>query len=642
MIETGFFSMKVLHILLALIAMVWAAGFLVPVTAFLPAQTSGPTSQYGIADTGSIIAWSVPGSAIVLVNGEERGLTPCTIAGLAPGVYQVRLSREGYQSWSGNVTVLRGEYTTVVRQLGAASGGLVVDSSPAGANVSVDGIPRGLTPVTVRNLLTGPHTVNLSKIGFVPQTRIVNVSPEVRNYITVTLKPQSPGSDKKEVFQDALKRSGFTVQEGKLERFDLIEMYNRGIIKSCYGNNPVNPYMVYKIPSFPGLSRGGRITDSPVNPGNKGLWIDYFMNPDEAIVFVGQTPPEVNYFSYRSYIASRWSAANNSSQRIYASLGDTINNFRIKTLGLPGQPSGSPYGALTIIITTADRTTGEKVRAAAVAAGYPETIVNYDIIPSGIIRMGTNSTDDTISFAFRVASFRNRTKGEIYLNSTPGYVFRLTPDVPHVPNPYGVQPVIVRGSGDMSELDLMGDLSALREAIIASHGSGMTVTEKKTGVWLFEGFDALQQDMDAFGENRDSIYLKNGDFALADNEFVIVYGVNHVRSGKAVYASASPYGARVLNGVATVTDEQFADSTLPYLQGNPNAPLLYAWKFARHCDNESRCTEIPSCCGGYGIPGNESVFFIFRAYVDPATGVQPSWDEILYDQVIRFSPTREE
>jgi hypothetical protein len=598
----------------------------------------GLSSFPPINGNGSLIIWSIPAGAQVSVGGEVKGVTPLTVTNLVPGNYGILITKHEYQPFFTNVTIRSGEFTTAACQLVPRFGQLRVESNPANASISVDGRPEGMTPLTRGDILTGLHTITVSKIGFEKVNKTITVTAGRLNFVTVTLEPESAGSEKIGGFVDSLRNAGFEVQEGKLEKFDIFGMYSAGYVPSCYQNNPSSPYMTYKLPSYPGLARGGRVTDSPLHPENKGLWVDYFMNPDEAIVFVGNTPPEVKYFSYRSYIGTRWSDDRNTYYRIFASLGDSLNNFRIRTLGTPGGFRGSPYDQLTMIITTADRGTGERVRSAAIAAGYPDYIINYDVIPSGLIRMGTNSTDDTITFIHRLAFFANASRGSQYVNSTPGHVFRITPAVPHPPDPYGVQRLIVRGTGDTSELNLMTDLSELRKSLIATYGSSMKYEEKKTSTWIPGGFDALQRESDALGDNRDASYLRNGDYNLSDDDFIIVYGVNHHKTGKATYSNIAPYGIRVLNGVAAVTDAGYDNSALSYLRGNKNASLFYAWKFARHCDNEPYCTEIPSCCGAYGIPVNESIFIGFRNYVEPSTGVGPEYSELLYDQAIRFSP----
>src|SRR5690606_1570223 len=160
---------------------------------------------------------------------------------------------------------------------------------------------------------------------------------------------------------------------------------------------------------------------------------------------------------------------------------------------------------------------------AALKAGYPTGIINTDIIPSGLIRMGLSNTSDTITFIHRLAFFANETRGNEYLNGTPGYVFRLTPNTPHTQQPYGVPRLIVRGTGDTHELDLLKTQEALRDAIVARYGNGMVATANESYIWILEGYDSLQRESDALGDNRDAFYLRNGDYLLSDDDFVIVY-----------------------------------------------------------------------------------------------------------------------
>ncbi len=264
--------------------------------------------------------------------------------------------------------------------------------------------------------------------------------------------------------------------------------------------------------------------------------------------------------------------------------------------------------------------------------------MNDDIIPSGLVRMGTGNTSDTFTIIHRVALFANETLGRAYVNSTPGTVLRLTPNTSGVLQPYKVPPLIIRGTGDTQELDLLEDQEALRDAIIARMGDGMVVTENKTGIFVFEGYDSLQRESSAQGDNRDTVYLSNGNYTLSGDDFIIIYGVNHQMTGKATYTNAAVYGAQALNGVVAVTDSDYAGSARSYLPGNKDSGLLYVWKFARHCNGEAGCTEVPSCCGGSGIPEDAPVMIGFRAYVEPGTGVGPSWTEVLYDQALHFSP----
>jgi serine/threonine-protein kinase len=70
---------------------------------------------------------------------------------------------------------------------------LTVRSSPAGALLVVDGHPRGETPVTVRDLTPGGHTLEVARPGFVPRTERITLGPrEPERVVSVELEPGLP------------------------------------------------------------------------------------------------------------------------------------------------------------------------------------------------------------------------------------------------------------------------------------------------------------------------------------------------------------------------------------------------------------------------------------------------------------------
>jgi hypothetical protein len=86
------------------------------------------------------------------------------------------------------------------------------------------------------------------------------------------------------------------------------------------------------------------------------------------------------------------------------------------------------------------------------------------------------------------------------------------------------------------------------------------------------------------------------------NEFIIVYGVNHVATGKAMYSNFAVYGADVWNGARAITDAAFNGSAEEYLPDNPNAKYLYVYKLARNCsESDQYCYEVPYGGGSHGI-----------------------------------------
>lgn len=439
--------------------------------------------------------------------------------------------------------------------------------------------------------------------------------------------------------KSALEEDGFIVQGGKLEAFDIARMYDEGYIPSCWGNNPSTPYMVFKLPKSPGQETPNMVSDAVIHPENKGLWGDFKLRPDEAVIFIGKTPSELDYFSYRSYIGVRYFEDEGRARRIFASLGDTINNMNIKTSGTLGGKDGDPFNQETVIIVTADKGIDERVRSALESSGYSPAIINTDIIPSPLVKMGLGEKADNFVFIHRIAFFKDKEAGNEYMSNPQGIVLRLTPEEPAELDLFPVPSLNVRGTGDTVELNLLDSLEDLRIAILEKHRD-KNASELDTSIWLMEGYDAIQSGIDVIGENRDTIYLRSEQFTLSNDprEYLIVYGVNHAATGKSSYSNFGIYGTEAINGVGAVSNHDFAGTAEDYIPGHPDAKYLYVWKVARNTSGDPRCLEVKWGIGAEGIDLDQTAFIGFRAYLEKITGVGPSWVEVVYDRVIKFEP----
>jgi hypothetical protein len=121
------------------------------------------------------------------------------------------------------------------------------------------------------------------------------------------------------------------------------------------------------------------------------------------------------------------------------------------------------------------------------------------------------------------------------------------------------------------------------------------------------------------------------------NEFIIVYGVNHVATGKATYSNVVPYGSDGWNGVGAITDLDLKGTAQAYLPHNPKAKYLYVYKVARDCNGDPNCFEV-STGGDYGIDLAQPLLIGWRLYLEKVTKTGPSYDEIVYDKAIKFDP----
>jgi hypothetical protein len=110
---------------------------------------------------GTLVVQSNPAGVQVFVDGEDHGQTPARIS-VKPGAHILELRGRGVPRVI-NLTVNAGAEVshTVEFANTPETGSLRVESQPAGAKVLVDGVDRGVAPVTVMELVPGDHEVIL-------------------------------------------------------------------------------------------------------------------------------------------------------------------------------------------------------------------------------------------------------------------------------------------------------------------------------------------------------------------------------------------------------------------------------------------------------------------------------------------------
>ena len=172
----------------------------------------------------------------------------------------------------------------------------------------------------------------------------------------------------------------------------------------------------------------------------------------------------------------------------------------------------------------------------------------------------------------------------------------------------------------------------------------MAATQLVTSVLITDGFDGIQRNAYVLGDCRDTVYLGTEDFCMSNNEFVVVYGVNHQASGKAIYANLNVYGRTPTTGndnefagVASAgTRDKLPGTARTYLGDHPQADLFYAYRVAR--ENPSGATNCLVIPAPYGRLQLRILSIAFRAYIEPGRKVGPCTGEMLYDRVILFRP----
>jgi hypothetical protein len=121
---------------------------------------------------GQMAIDSTPPGAQVQVDGrtDPSWVTPFALTGLGAGAHTVTVSKAGYSTDTRTVNVASGSKAFVTSHLSLLMATLAVSSSPAGANVYIDGKDTGkLTPAQVA-VDKGQHVILVRKSGYIDQT----------------------------------------------------------------------------------------------------------------------------------------------------------------------------------------------------------------------------------------------------------------------------------------------------------------------------------------------------------------------------------------------------------------------------------------------------------------------------------------
>jgi hypothetical protein len=301
------------------------------------------------------------------------------------------------------------------------------------------------------------------------------------------------------------------------------------------------------------------------------------------------------------------------------------------------------------LIFTPDQETDTRVRAALQRVGYPAAIINTVVFPASMLKLGLDETADQLKIGLRTAIWLKQAQaaGDAYIANPPLNVFRVTPRTPATANPFPAPRLRIRGTGH-SEMELANKLDQLRQGIITN--LGLHATDIMTMPMCYEGYDLIQRRFENCGDSRDAFYIGAGmpeydniQITLDDDEFLMVYGVNHVATGKATYMNINVYGS--YTGKLTLgglDDSQFHDTASPYLPaGDPAGDLMYVYKVSRKCGkDEPLCLplSVPQGCARQTLDPNTLLGLFTRIYLEPPTKVGPALPEILYDRIIKFSP----
>jgi hypothetical protein len=258
------------------------------------------TTYYPPGPDGTIYVESSPPGAVIYINEENKGHAPVTITNLWPGTYTITAELAGYEDFT-TITTISGPtrssvYCPMVAEL--TGNGLYILSTPPRANVYIDGVSKGVTPLMIRNPPAGPHEIQVRLSGYAEWKLTANAPSGGTRTITAVLN-ETDG----DVFR------GINVTSNPEGARIILDGLEKGVTPKELKNIAAGIHILEL--EYPGYKSWkstidvpeAQIKQIPVNlipkPENAPGWISVVSSPANASVtldgnYVGKTPTDTS------------------------------------------------------------------------------------------------------------------------------------------------------------------------------------------------------------------------------------------------------------------------------------------------------------------------------------------------------------
>ena len=129
---------------------------------------------------GGTIEFASNGSSAKLAIDGKMYQMPIRVSaaeiGLAYGEHEWKISAPGFEPAEGQLSFSQGRNIFIYRELESSSGKVVVESTPVGADVFLNGDKVGVTPLFLDGIDSSVHSVWLKKKGYASVFRTMDTS----------------------------------------------------------------------------------------------------------------------------------------------------------------------------------------------------------------------------------------------------------------------------------------------------------------------------------------------------------------------------------------------------------------------------------------------------------------------------------
>ena len=142
---------------------------------------------------GLVLIRSTPSGASVSIGEVSAGTTPLALHDIGRGSHRARLQLDGFDEKEIQFTVTDRVPKALDVDMVSNSGVLVVQTTPSGATVFVDGRNEGTTPLSLDRIGRGERDITIQMAGFEPERRNVIIEPSATARVEFDLTPLPGG-----------------------------------------------------------------------------------------------------------------------------------------------------------------------------------------------------------------------------------------------------------------------------------------------------------------------------------------------------------------------------------------------------------------------------------------------------------------
>jgi len=130
-----------------------------------------------------------PAGAVVSIDGQDRGQTPL-VAEILEGEHEILVKLPAHKAWTQSIDVIaRQSMTLPLIELEQADGLVLLQSTPSNANVTMDGVFQGQTPLEIIVPPGTTHELSFFLNGYQETRRSFTTRPEQEVSLQVNLDP---------------------------------------------------------------------------------------------------------------------------------------------------------------------------------------------------------------------------------------------------------------------------------------------------------------------------------------------------------------------------------------------------------------------------------------------------------------------